>query len=331
MAAAMNRPGRTAPSSLGLRPRAARAALAVLALSLSACGFAGRAMSRNLAELTRPPAPAPLHVLEPHRADARLAVLWIGHATVLLQLDDLTFLTDPVFTRTVGALSPRLVAPGLSPGELPPIDAAVISHAHFDHLSFTSLGLIEDRTSQLLVPPGILEYLPRYRFDVHEVPTWSTVKVGEAAITAVPVHHVGGRYGLDEAWCDGCFTGYVFQLHGLTVYFGGDTAYAPDDFRAARARFPHIDLAILPIGPIAPRDFMRRTHMDPGEALQAFADLGADRMMPIHFDTFINSDDQPGDCLRELHRVMAARSIDPARVVELEIGEQRVVLPRERP
>src|SRR5205814_6076532 len=119
-------------------------------------------------------------------------------------------------------------------------------------------------------------------------------------ITSVPVDHVGFRYGADAAWMTTSFTGYVIDYHGIRVYFSGDTAYDQKVFVETGVRYPGIDLALLPIGPIEPRELMRRFHTDPREALQAFFDLRAKRMMPIHYGTFVNSSDDADDELREL-------------------------------
>ncbi|HEU4536633.1 MAG TPA: MBL fold metallo-hydrolase, partial [Polyangiaceae bacterium] len=147
-------------------------------------------------------------------------------------------------------------------------------------------------------------------------------------ITAVPVDHVGGRYGLDQLWMgETAHAGYVISYHGYNVYFGGDTAYKKEFFEATRRRFPKLDLAILPIAPINPRDFMEKTHMDPAEALRAFADLGAERMMPIHFDTFINSTDREGEARERFRGLVAARKLGD-KVSVLEIGERRVFVAR---
>jgi L-ascorbate metabolism protein UlaG (beta-lactamase superfamily) len=268
-------------------------------------------------------------VTHPERADARLAVLWVGHATVLIQMDDRYILTDPVFTRTVGELSPRLVEPGIAPSDLPPISVAAISHAHFDHLSFDSLAMIEDKIQVLLMPPETRHIMPRYDFEMVELELWQSTEVNGVRVTAVPVRHVGGRFGIDAAFSERAFTGYVFEYHGLRVYFGGDSAYSTADFRATRDRFKRFDLALLPICPTEPRDFMQFTHMDPAEALGAFELLGADRMIPIHFDTFINGDDRPGECSLRLLSEMSRRNVDLSRVSIMRIGEQRVLMKRE--
>jgi N-acyl-phosphatidylethanolamine-hydrolysing phospholipase D len=288
------------------------------------CGFVWRAASRIL---DAPPERAvPDRVRDPRRADARLSVLWVGHATALVQIDDRYILTDPVFTHAVGQLATRLVEPGLDPASVPELAAVLISHMHYDHLSFESLDLIEARTAIALVPPGVKENMPRYDFEIRELPRWTSYEADGLRITAVPVQHVGGRYGIDEAFEPRAFTGYVVEYHGLSVYFGGDTAFFAPAFEATRRRFPKLDLALLPICPERPRDFMKRTHVDPIGALDAFALLGARFMVPIHFDTFINSDDDLGACPAKLRQEAARRKLADAQVAILRVGEQRVFL-----
>ena len=298
-----------------------------LCFLLAGCGFIGRALQRNLSAPSEP-ARVANKIHDPRRADARLSVLWIGHATALVQIDDIFVLTDPVFTRLVGQLSPRLVEPGLDPADLPPLAAVVISHMHFDHLSYDSLAMIEDKTPIVLLPPGAKASVPRYAFDSRELDRWESYDAGGLRVTAVPVRHVGGRWGIDQAWNQRAFTGYVFEYHGLSVYFGGDTAFDRARFEATRARFPHLSLALLPICPTEPRDFMRRTHMDTVEALEAWSVLGAAWMVPVHYDTFINSDDRPGDCPRLLRDHMREQGLGDDQVAILAIGEQRVLIAR---
>lgn len=306
-----------------------RSALFMLAILLgcTSCSFALRALGRSL-DLPPDPAPAPYKTRDARRPDARLSVVWIGHATALVQLDDKFVLTDPVFTSSVGAISRRLVEPGMDASDLPQLSAAVVSHMHMDHFSYDSLAQLEHKTAHVFLPRGAIDSMPSYTFASHELAAWQSMDVDGVRITAVPVRHVGGRFGLDLAWSPESYTGYVFEYHGLSVYFGGDTAFDAELFRAARARFPGLDLALLPICPIAPRAYMKLVHMDPLEALDAFALLGAKFMVPIHFDTFINSGDVPGECPRVLRSEVALRQLGSARVPILKIGEQRVLVPR---
>ena len=310
-----------------MRSRALQPLALLLGLGLSACGFVGRVWLLNL---SAPPERVIAHsVQDPRRPDARLAALWVGHATVLLQLDDLYVLTDPLFTHTLAQFSPRLAEPGLDVANVPPLAAVVVSHMHFDHLSFASLDRIEPRTPIVLVPPGVRASMPRYAFEIRELARWASYEAKNGLrVTAVPVQHVGGRYGVDAAFETDAFTGYVFEYHGLSVYFGGDTAFNAADFQATRARFPQLSLAILPICPNAPRDYMQHTHLGPSQALDAFALLGAERMIPIHFDTYINSDDAPGACPRELRARANARGLSSTQVTLLAVGEQSVLIPR---
>lgn len=295
----------------------ARALLLACLLSTGCAGF-----------VFGPVRPVPDRIVNPRREDARLAVLWVGHATVLVQMDDRFVLTDPLLVDSVGQLSRRLVEPGIDPANLPSLDAVVVSHMHFDHLSLGSLDLVERKVRRLFVPQGGLVYVPNYAFDVRELRTWDSFEDRGMRITAVPVKHVGYRYGIDAGWMTSSFTGYVIEYHGLTVYFSGDTAYDAGRFRATAARFPAIDLALLPIAPIHPRSFMEATHVDPGEAVQAFVDLGARTMVPMHFDTLVNGFDAPGEARATLERVVRERGLAPDRVRILRVGEQAVLRTR---
>jgi L-ascorbate metabolism protein UlaG (beta-lactamase superfamily) len=302
------------------------ALLAALVVGLPACLFA-RAATRSMATLVSSPKKVKQE-RHPVRPDARLAVVWIGHATALIQIDDKVILTDPVFTSTVGQLSKRLVEPGIDPEDLPPVDAVLISHLHYDHLSLGSVVEIQKRIRTMLMPPGGTAYLTDFGFPVYELRTWQAWTRGGLTVTAVPVAHVGGRYGIDSEWMEGAFTGYVVEYHGMKVYFGGDSAYDQALFAETGQRFPKLDLALLPIAPIEPRDIMRHFHMDPREALQAFFDLRAARMVPIHYGTFVNSTDEPGDALQALKAGLAeaSKKFRVGMVAPLAIGERRIFL-----
>jgi N-acyl-phosphatidylethanolamine-hydrolysing phospholipase D len=309
--------------------RARLGALLVLAVfgGLVACNRGYRILSRSVSSLTLEPRRVAARVRQPKLEHVRLAVLWVGHATALVQLDDRLLLTDPVFTRTVGQLSPRLVEPGLLPQALPPLDAVVISHMHFDHLSHESLDMIASKLRWLVLPTGGLVYLGDYPCRVSELAPWQAQELDGLRITAVPARHAGWRYVLDAPWMTRSAVGYVVEYHGLVVYFAGDTGFRASLFREIARHFHHIDLALLPIAPISPPEYMRRRHLDPHQALDAFELLHARTFMPIHFDTFINSLGEPGDAPRLLRREVAERQLPAGRVLLLEVGEQRVLVP----
>jgi L-ascorbate metabolism protein UlaG (beta-lactamase superfamily) len=304
--------------------RAAELALLALLLSVAPGCRYGRAGTHAVSSFFSSPREVAKNKT-PVTKDARLAVLWIGHATALVQIDDKVILTDPVFTSTVGQVSKRVVEPGLDPKDLPPVDAVLVSHMHYDHLSLGSLEMIEPRVRTVLLPAGGTAYLSDgFSFPSYELRTWQAWEKDGLRVTAVPVDHVGYRYGIDDAWMTESFTGYVVEYHGFKVYFGGDTAYDQRMFVETGHRFPNIDVALIPIGPIEPHAIMRRFHVDPHEAVQAFVDLNAARMVPIHYDTFVNSTDKPGDALRELTKAQKKLDLGTRIIAPLAVGERRV-------
>ena len=305
-------------------------AAAAIVASASACGrtaLFARFLGRNIATLGMDTRPVAARITAPARPEARLAALWVGHASVLVQLDDKFILTDPVFTDTVGQISKRLVEPGLAAEDLPPLEAVLVSHLHFDHLSLGTLDLIEPKVRRLYLPEGGTVYVPSSAVTPIELPSWRQHEVDGLRVTAVPVQHYGFRYSGDRAWMTTTFTGYVVEYHGLRVYFGGDTAYA-ESFAETGATFPGLDLAILPIAPIEPRSFMCHSHTDPRQALEAFLDLGARYMLAMHFDTFVNSLDEYGQAPRALRQLLGEYRLNEERVAILPHGGQRVFVRR---
>lgn len=306
-----------------LRRTAAAVLLAAAVCQLPGCMFAQIAWRSVPAFLAEPAAaPAPPMQLPP--PDSALSVGWIGHATMLVQMDDAWFLTDPVFEERIAVLSRRLVLPGLALERVPPLTAILVSHRHFDHLSPDSIARLAGRTARVFVPPGAEADLPPGIGEVIALGAWQTWEKDGTQITAVPVGHSGGRLPLDGAAHPEAFTGYVIRRGGRSVYFPGDTSFREDVFSAVRQRFGPVDVALMPICPIAPAERMLPNHLDPEQALRAAALLGAGTMVPLHYDTFVNSLDAPGACLARLRDAMRASSV-PVRV--LPIGGQAVLAP----
>ena len=261
------------------------------------------------------------------KVDAHLAVLWIGHATVLIQIDDKFILTDPVFTETVAFLSKRLIEPGIEVKNLPQIDVTLISHMHADHLSLGSLEMIEDKVEDLIVPEGGLLYIPNYNFESNEIKWWETININGVKITSVPVLHNGMRYGLDYKWLPRAYTGYVIEYNGITVYYSGDTGYATNTklFTETAEKFKKIDLAILPIAPIHPREYSYIRHTDPHDALIIAKELNAKRVIPIHYDTFAEAYDTLGEAESLMKKEMLKNNLTNEDVIILKIGEQVII------
>lgn len=260
---------------------------------------------------------------DPVLPNVGLSVTWIGHASVLIQIHDKVIVTDPSFTATVGMLSKRLISPGVDPATIPHVDATLISHLHFDHYAYGSVDALP-KNGTLVIPPGGADYTPELGFkETMEAAPWKTIVIDGMKITPVPVKHFGGRYGADMFWAVNGYTGYVIEYQGITVLFCGDTGYDPDFFKEIGKRFT-IDLALIPIAPIEPHEFMKTVHTDPAEALDIFADVHARWMVPIHHMTFDQGfDPTPEFASNNLVSIATMRGVRD-RVTVLAIGERKI-------
>jgi N-acyl-phosphatidylethanolamine-hydrolysing phospholipase D len=299
--------------------------LAWVVVSMQACTI-GRITLRNV-----PPAfHHPIVVQKLNRSDVpagtRLSATWLGHSTVLLQMDDVYILTDPILTGSVGGVSKRLIEVGMDMNEIPSLDAVLISHRHFDHLSPASLAMLGSRVHTVLVPPKVTPDLPINRYRIVELLPWQAYNTAELSIVAVPVDHAGDRI-LDASSHPHSFTGFLIRYHDLSVYYPGDTAFRRNIFTQVQERFGPVDLAILPIGPIEPIRFMQKTHMNPAQAVDAAQLLQARAMVPVHFETFVNSLDGPTEDRDDL-QAAELHLQGGLKVLTWRVGQSVVITPR---
>ena len=313
-------------------PHSVRTALGLAAFALLALlttqgcsSYVQRMVMRSLGSIGEPIKVPPRMITTPILPNAKLAVSWVGHATVLIQIEDKIIVTDPLFTNTIGMLVKRYVKPGLDPALLTKVDFTLVSHIHFDHFSYGSLGMLP-KNGTLVIPVGALYYTPDFGFkDVEALKEWQEIDQGGVKITAVPAQHFSGRYGFDRQWLGGLdYTGYIIEYRGYTVYFAGDTGYNSELFKEIGRRFK-IDLAILPIYPGSFTSPGSGIHVGPVGALMIFKDVGAKYMMPMHYGTFFyGSETNPMAPLDRLREVAKEEGVLD-RVVDLQIGGQRVL------
>jgi L-ascorbate metabolism protein UlaG (beta-lactamase superfamily) len=216
-----------------------------------------------------------------------LGVTFIGHSSFLLQMDGRKVLIDPVFAKRLVVLR-RQRRPGLLVEELPPIDLVLLTHAHMDHLDVSSLRRVIRATRRLtgkspevVVPKGVEDLVASLGFSqVHGLAWWEQIDIQGLHVTMTPCRHWGARMFRDTHRGYG---GYVIEGTDHSVYHSGDTAYF-DGFSEIGTRLKP-QVALLPIGAYFP-DSYRTVHTSPEEAVRAFIELGADKMVPMHYGTF---------------------------------------------
>lgn len=261
----------------------------------------------------------PLRDLLAELAPHGLAACWLGHASVVVTLGELTIAIDPVLSdrigvrigrRTIG-LARRQPAP-IRPESLRGVDAVLITHAHFDHLDRPTLAAMADARTAVIVPPRCAPLVPPGFGDVTELAPGSVTRIGAAEVSALAPRHWGAR-----AWIDRRrgFCAYTVRSPEGSALFAGDTA-ATRAFDAAEPT----DLAVFGIGAYEPWEHM---HATPEQVWRMFERCGARYLLPVHHSTFELSDEPEGEPMRRL--LTAAGGAGP-RVLRESAGEV-VVLP----
>jgi N-acyl-phosphatidylethanolamine-hydrolysing phospholipase D len=258
-------------------------------------------------------------------ADFKENVMWIGHASILINHKNVTVLTDPQFSNRASPFSfmgPKRVTPSpLEIDDLPDIDIVVISHNHYDHLDEASIRKLSETQHkiQFLVPLGLKSLLQDWGVkNVTELDWWQPVKINGLTIQPTPVQHWSKRTFFDRNKT--LWAGWMMQWHDFAFYFAGDTGYSSDFIETAR-RLGKPDLAAIPIGAYEPRDFMKSAHINPEEAVKVFNDLGAKYAIGIHWGTFKLTLEPMNEPPVRLKRALESAGIDGAIFRALKHGE----------
>lgn len=269
----------------------------------------------------------------PRAAPGSVAFTWVGHSTFLVQIGGRNILTDPMWgaraSPATWAGPRRRVRPGIALAELPPIDAVVQSHNHYDHLDAATvrqLG-VHHGAARWFVPLGLAPFLRRRGVQhVTELDWWEQRDDHGVTYTCAPAQHFSGRGPTDRnrtLWCS-----WGVATADRRVYFGGDSGLHPD-FGVIGARYGPFDAALLPIGAYAPRWFMRPVHMNPEEAVSAYRALAGEHRAPLfvgmHWGTFRLTDEPLDEPPRRLRAAWAEAGLPDELLWVPAHGETRVL------
>jgi L-ascorbate metabolism protein UlaG (beta-lactamase superfamily) len=263
----------------------------------------------------------------PRRVDDGIRVSLVGHASLLIQAGGLSILIDPVWSDRASPVSfagpTRVRPPGIAFDDLPPIDAVLITHGHYDHLDVATLARLSQRDRPKIVAPLGHDATIRQSDDAANVAVldWhdSAALNDKVKVTLVPTQHwtARGLYDRNKA----LWGGYIIETPAGRVYHVTDTGCHDTLFRETRDRYGPFALAIIPIGAYEPRWFMRRQHVNPEEAVRVFQDCGAPLALAHHFGTFQLTDEAFDAPVEALRAACAARGVPADKFRALDPGE----------
>jgi L-ascorbate metabolism protein UlaG (beta-lactamase superfamily) len=273
--------------------------------------------------------PSPFQDKPPQRVSSGMRVLLIGHAGYLIQTGGLNILIDPVWSDRASPVSfagpKRVNAPAIPMNDLPPIDAILVTHNHYDHMDVTSLSaLVSKFQPRLIVPLGndvILREADPILANATAHDWGDTITLADQVkVTLEPTLHWSARGISDRSmalWCN-----FVIESNSGRIYACGDTGYdANSIFPAMKSKYGGFQLALLPIGAYEPRWFMRQEHMNPEEAVTVMQELGAEQAIGHHWGTFPLTNEGVEQPKQDLAIALKAKNIAPEKFVAFQPGQ----------
>ena len=259
------------------------------------------------------------------------SLTFIGHSTFLIRVDELTILTDPIFSMIAspvdwnGPIRRRL--PGIALENLPHIDIILISHNHYDHLDQPTIRAIynqqQERLPVILAPLGNRRLLQKWGIVTATDLDWGDRF--QLANTDFELHesrHRSGRGIWDQRKT--LWGAFVIRSSQGAIYFAGDTGYGPH-FRRTFQSIGPMRVSLLPIGAYEPQWFMGPIHLNPEQAVMAHTDLGSELSIGMHFGTFQLTIEGIDDPLLDLKQARKKHGVDEQSFITLDFGETLIL------
>lgn len=262
-------------------------------------------------------------------ADTGLRVTWLGHSTVLIELDGMRVLTDPVWGERASPWSfagPKRFQPVPAPiAALPKLDAVIVSHDHYDHLDYPTIVELAKQEVPFFTSLGVGAHLEKWGVPperITELDWWESVQLrgGKLQLTAAPAQHFSGRAMGDRNAT--LWSSFAIKSDRHQVFFSGDTGLT-EEYAEIRQRLGAFDVVMLEVGAYHPS--WGHIHLGPENALKALELIGGGALLPVHWGTFnlaIHAWDDPAETLVRQANQTGARllmpklgvAVEPARV-----------------
>ncbi len=263
---------------------------------------------------------------------AQPQISWLGHSTFLIQYQNINILTDPIFSDYASFTSlagpQRYVPHVVNYDDLPQIDYVIISHNHYDHLDEPTIIRLQQQKEMphFYVPLGIGEWLADYDIPAEkftEMDWWDSQRMGDLQITATPSQHWSARGLFDRR--ETLWASWYVQIAGFQFWFAGDTGFNERLFKEIGTSIGEVDLALIPIGAYAPRDFMKPYHINPAEAVKIHQLINAKQSVGMHWGTFPLSAEDPTEPPRLLKEALVDLNLDEGSFRALTLGETLIL------
>lgn len=249
------------------------------------------------------------------------SVFRLGHSTMLIKLGGLFYLTDPVFSQRASPVQwagpARFHQPPIAIADLPPIEAVILSHDHYDHLDRAAVLALAPVTAHFITPLGVGARLIGWGVDaakVRQLDWWQSTEVSGVTLVATPARHFSGRTPSDRDTT--LWASWVIRRGDLSLFFSGDSGYF-DGFKQIGAAYGPFDLAMVETG--AYDAMWPDVHMQPEQTLQAFIDLQGKTLMPVHNGTFDLGLHRWQEPFERIHALALARGV---AITTPRMGEQ---------
>lgn len=261
-----------------------------------------------------------------HPDTTKMQLTWVGHSTFLIQAGGANILTDPIWSDRASPVSwagpKRYACPGIAFADLPKIDLVLVSHTHYDHLDRPTIRALGSEP-RYVIPANMRAWFSKLGIEkTTELAWWRHAQFDAIRITAVPAKHWSKRdfFGTSGA----SWSGYLIETTAGTLFFAGDTGYDAGYFKEIGKRFPHIDLALIPIGAYHPRAVFGRYHVDPREAVMIHKEVGARRSIGMHWGTFKLTREPLDEPPALLAHEAKSAGLSPDAFTAMAIGETKI-------